>query len=141
MDKYILIGRQPVKVDTEHTTDLLSWAQWFGERANLHANDAPITANHVAVSVFPPRKPLTARKGDPRMVKRLNALRAEGVRISTVFLGMDHAMIGDVPLLFKTMVFGGQFHGLQRSFATWHYSEIFHSIVRDKIREAQGYGL
>lgn len=33
----------------------------------------------------------------------------DGVHVSTVFLGMDHALIGDgPPVLFESMIFGGE---------------------------------
>lgn len=31
----------------------------------------------------------------------------DGVKISTVFLGIDHSFLGGPPLIFETMVFGG----------------------------------
>lgn len=31
----------------------------------------------------------------------------DGVRVSTVWLGLDHSFGGPVPLIFETMVFGG----------------------------------
>ena len=41
------------------------------------------------------------------------------VRVSTVFLGRDHAVGGGVPLLFESMVFGGPCDGDQERCATW----------------------
>jgi hypothetical protein len=35
------------------------------------------------------------------------------VRISTVFLGLDHSFTGGDPILWETMVFGGEFDGEQ----------------------------
>ena len=40
------------------------------------------------------------------------------VRISTVFLGMDHSGGQGEPLLFETMVFGGTHDGSQRRYST-----------------------
>lgn len=31
-----------------------------------------------------------------------------GVKVSTVFLGLDHSFIGGPPVLFETVVFGGE---------------------------------
>ena len=38
-------------------------------------------------------------------------LRDGDIRVSTVFLGLDHAILGESPLLFETMVFGGPLDG------------------------------
>ncbi|MFN7927107.1 MAG: hypothetical protein U0Y68_04035 [Blastocatellia bacterium] len=43
-----------------------------------------------------------------------------GIEVSTVFLGLDHALgrIGR-PILFETMIFGGRFDGNQNRYHTW----------------------
>lgn len=42
------------------------------------------------------------------------------IHISTVFLGLDHSWHGDSkPILFETMIFGGEFDGWQRRYETW----------------------
>lgn len=42
------------------------------------------------------------------------------VLVSTVFLGLDHRMLGDTgPVLFETMVFGGEHDGFQERYQTW----------------------
>ncbi len=40
-------------------------------------------------------------------------------QISTVFLGLDHALGDGEPLLFETMVFGGPLDGSQERYSTW----------------------
>lgn len=42
-----------------------------------------------------------------------------GVRISTVFLGIDLRMWSKPPLLFETMIFGGEFNEFQERYCTW----------------------
>ena len=42
-----------------------------------------------------------------------------GVRVSTVFLGLDHGFGRGEPVLFETMVFGGSHDGDQKRYATW----------------------
>jgi len=50
------------------------------------------------------------------------------VRVSTVFLGLDHRFFGDgPPLLFETMIFGGEHDGYQRRYATWEEAEAGHT--------------
>ena len=41
------------------------------------------------------------------------------VSVSTVFLGIDHAFGGGPPVLFETMVFGGQYSESQMRYHTW----------------------
>lgn len=41
------------------------------------------------------------------------------VRVSTVFLGIDHAFGNGPPLLFETMIFGGEHDEDQRRYSTW----------------------
>lgn len=41
-----------------------------------------------------------------------------GVRVSTVFLGLDHAFGGGTPILFETMIFGGANDGWQDRYET-----------------------
>ena len=42
----------------------------------------------------------------------------DGVTVSTVFLGSDHAFGGGEPLLFETMIFGGALDEMQCRYAT-----------------------
>lgn len=41
------------------------------------------------------------------------------VYVSTVFLGFDHSFGDGPPLLFETMIFGGQYDGYQGRTSTW----------------------
>ena len=38
----------------------------------------------------------------------LTDLNGDEVRVSTVFLGLDHAWDSDIPVLWETMIFGGE---------------------------------
>jgi hypothetical protein len=40
------------------------------------------------------------------------------VKVSTVFLGLDHSFGGAVPVLFETIVFGGEHDGYQDRYTT-----------------------
>lgn len=59
-------------------------------------------------------------------------LLAGGVRVSTVFLGLDHSYGDGPPLLFETMVFGGPLDQEQDRCATWEDAEQMHEklVVR-----------
>lgn len=49
-----------------------------------------------------------------------------GAAISTVFLGLDHSFGGGPPLLFETMIFGGEHDGYQDRCSTWAQAEAQH---------------
>ncbi|MCJ7828738.1 MAG: hypothetical protein MUP81_03235 [Dehalococcoidia bacterium] len=48
------------------------------------------------------------------------------VKISTVFLGLDHQFGEGEPLLFETMVFGGKYDQEQERYSTWDEAEKGH---------------
>lgn len=48
------------------------------------------------------------------------------VRVSTVFLGLDHSFDDGPPLLFETMIFGGPHDGFQERCSTWEEAEKQH---------------
>jgi hypothetical protein len=52
------------------------------------------------------------------------------VEVSTVFLGIDHAFVGEYPpVLFETMIFGGENDGYQERYTTWEEAEQGHSKI------------
>ncbi len=54
--------------------------------------------------------------------------------VSTVFLGVDHGLVGDgPPILFETMVFGGNWDLGQRRYSTWDEAEEGHRRVVDEV--------
>lgn len=59
------------------------------------------------------------------------------VRVSTVFLGIDHNHWKDrAPLLFETMVFGGTLDGEQDRCSTWEEAEAQHKALVERVRAA-----
>ena len=48
------------------------------------------------------------------------------VRVSTVFLGIDHSFGVGKPLLFEKMIFGGKHDGYQDRYHTWKEAERGH---------------
>ncbi len=48
------------------------------------------------------------------------------VKVSTVFLGMDHDYFGNSLLLFETMIFGGEHDQYQERCSTWEQAEQQH---------------
>lgn len=48
------------------------------------------------------------------------------MKVSTVFLGLDHNLYGP-PHLFETMIFGGEHDGYQERYSTWAEAETGHA--------------
>ena len=53
----------------------------------------------------------------------------DGVRVSTVFLGLDHNFGEGPPLLFETMIFGGEHDQWQDRYTTWEQAEAGHKAA------------
>lgn len=58
----------------------------------------------------------------------------DGVRISTVFLALDHSFGEGPPMLFETMVFGGPLDEEQDRCATWEEAEAMHKAMVARVR-------
>ena|SRR5882672_8300506 len=48
------------------------------------------------------------------------------VKVSTVFLGLDHRIGQGPPLLFETMIFGGEHNDFEERYSTWEEAEAGH---------------
>ena len=60
------------------------------------------------------------------------------VHVSTVFLGIDHNWSGNgPPILFETMVFGGERDGEQYRFAHYDDAKDFHDGLVEGLRQLQ----
>lgn len=57
------------------------------------------------------------------------------VSVSTVFLGMDHSFGGGEPVLFETMIFGGEHDQYQERYCTWDEAEKGHQIACDLVNK------
>jgi len=51
------------------------------------------------------------------------------VGVSTVFLGLDHSFGGGRPMLFETMIFGGEHDGYQERYSTWDQAVAGHKAA------------
>lgn len=61
-----------------------------------------------------------------------------GVRVSTVFLSMDHSFnFNGPPILFETMIFGGPLDGYENRYCTWQEAMIGHKEAIEKALEEQ----
>jgi len=72
-----------------------------------------------------------------RIVKQTTP--SKDVRVSTVFLGLDHQFGKGPPLLFETMVFGGRQDGDQWRYSTWDEAAAGHEAAVDSL--TRGYPL
>ncbi len=69
--------------------------------------------------------------------RRVGETYVRGVRISTVFLGMDHSFgTGGPPIVFETMIFGGALDHEQWRYATWSEAEAGHALAVEKVKAA-----
>jgi hypothetical protein len=60
----------------------------------------------------------------------------EGIRISTVFLGLNHSFGCGPPLLFETMVFGGILDNEMDRYTTWEQAEEGHKQMVQKVKDS-----
>lgn len=60
------------------------------------------------------------------VAKSSEMIDGERIEISTVFLGMDHNFGDGPPLVFESMVFGGEHQGECRRCATWDEAVLLH---------------
>jgi hypothetical protein len=59
-----------------------------------------------------------------------------GIQVSTVFLGIDGSVRRLSPILFETMIFGGDEDGFQMRYGTWEESVKGHEeacLIADKV--------
>ncbi len=56
------------------------------------------------------------------------------VEISTIFLGFDHNLSEGKPLLFETMIFGGNLDQKQDRYSTWEQAEQGHKHLVEKAK-------
>ena len=67
--------------------------------------------------------------------RKVKLTKTRDIQISTVFLGLDHQFGDGPPLLFETMVFGGQLDGEMNRYSTWDDAVKGH---KEMVRRAKG---
>lgn len=74
-----------------------------------------------------------AKRFQDRQARRvaLTLLEDDKVRVSTVFLGLDHGCDDGPPLIFETMIFGGEHEGYMDRCSTWDEAEAMHQRAVD----------
>lgn len=73
-------------------------------------------------------------RGDKRRVDETRL--PGGVRVSTVFLGLDHAWDAGPPLIFETMIFGGKHDEYQERYSTWKQAVAGHAKAVELAKSA-----
>lgn len=58
--------------------------------------------------------------------RHVGSTERDGIRVSTVFLGINHRFGEGPPLLFETMIFGGIEDGWQERCSTWDEATALH---------------
>lgn len=86
------------------------------------------------------RKPVSiGLKYQREMTKRIRHTSIGDVRVSTVFLGIDHGIYFDVkkqgkPILFETMIFGGEHGGYQTRCSTHRQALAMHKAAINNVK-------
>ena len=65
--------------------------------------------------------------------RTVDKTRIAHVLISTVFLGIDRSLGVGTPLLFETMIFGGNYDGYHDRYATWGEAMKGHQSACEKV--------
>ena len=61
---------------------------------------------------------------------------SKGIHVSTVFLGLDHSFGEGPPLVFETMIFGGELDQYQERYSTYQQAEAGHLKACREARKA-----
>jgi hypothetical protein len=68
--------------------------------------------------------------------RRIAETRIGGVRVSTVFLGLDHRFGDGPPILWETMIFDGPLDGYQERYASAAEARVGHAHAVMLVRDA-----
>lgn len=90
------------------------------------------------IDMFQAAELLIADDNYKRVVEDLFVFEGEPVRVSTVWLGLNHNWSGGPPLIFETMVFGGAHDSETWRYATEEQAKEGHVEVIEFLRVAYG---
>jgi hypothetical protein len=71
-----------------------------------------------------------------REKRKVAFTKVHEVEVSTVFLGLDHNYEDGPPILFETMIFGGEHGEYQERCATWDEAITMHKKALALVRES-----
>lgn len=90
----------------------------------LDENKNPIEATREEWGMF--------RENPENLIVKQETIK--GVKISTVFLGLDHNYWGGAPILFETMIFGGALDLEQERYCTWDEALRGHELWAARVK-------
>jgi len=74
--------------------------------------------------------------GEQRIVEQTNIGKKGRISVLTVFLGLNHRLNNEgPPLLFETMVFGGEWDQETDRYSTWKEAENGHKKMVKKVKQ------
>ena len=73
------------------------------------------------------------KAGDRRRVADTSI--TSDIRVSTIFMGLDHSWGRGKPLIFETMVFGGVLDNEMDRYSTWEEAEAGHASMVKRVNE------
>lgn len=73
---------------------------------------------------------------EDRSKRRVARTEIGDVTVSTVFLGINHNFVEGEPILFETMVFGGEHDEYQERCCTWDEAVAMHTRVVTMVEES-----
>jgi len=74
------------------------------------------------------------------MGQRVKRTEIGNVLVSTVFVGIDLAFFESTPMMFESLVFGGDNDGYCEHYATWQDAENGHQRIVDEIKTTPAIG-
>lgn len=70
-------------------------------------------------------------------MKRVAIDYIDNIKISTVFLGWDHSFMEEsTPILFETMIFGGEYDEFQRRYTTYNEALQGHTEAVEMVKQS-----
>lgn len=63
----------------------------------------------------------------------------EKIHVSTVWLGINHSVRGD-PVIFETMIFGGEWDGVQWRYTTEEFARRSHRLIVETLEAGRNPG-
>jgi len=91
-----------------------------------------ITGKYILVDRVPVAEPDLFKWGSwiEKADRHVAKTDVDGVSVSTVFMGLDHSWGSGPPLLFETMIFGGEHdEGYQERCSTWDEAVAMHATA------------
>ena len=77
------------------------------------------------------------QKGWADDMKRVAIDYIDNIKISTVFLGWDHSFMEEsTPILFETMIFGGEYDEFQRRYTTYNEALQGHTEAVEMVKQS-----